>query len=127
VDDPMLTDNNIKTFKKAYKELYDFAMVRNDCPSASMRWRVACLNRSPYAECDHALTKEDRETKSSREWPLGACCQEKTHIRRADEELLSSERTRQAEARADSIDVAPEERSAQSRGTTQGTKEDAPR
>jgi hypothetical protein len=45
VDDPMLTDNNIKTFKKAYKELYDFAMVRYDCPSASMRWRVACLNR----------------------------------------------------------------------------------
>jgi hypothetical protein len=24
VDDPMLTDNNIKTFKKAYKELYRF-------------------------------------------------------------------------------------------------------
>jgi hypothetical protein len=27
VDDPMLTANNIKTFKKVYKELYDFAMV----------------------------------------------------------------------------------------------------
>jgi hypothetical protein len=28
VDDPMLTSSNIKTFKQAYKELYDFAMVR---------------------------------------------------------------------------------------------------
>jgi hypothetical protein len=28
MDDPMLTAGNIKTFKKAYKELYDFAMVR---------------------------------------------------------------------------------------------------
>jgi hypothetical protein len=93
VDDPMLTDHNIKTFKKAYKELYDFAPVRYDYPCASIRWRVACLNLPPYAECDHALAKEDRETESSHEWPLGACCQGKTHIRRADEELLSSERT----------------------------------
>jgi hypothetical protein len=30
VDDQMLTDNNIMTFKKAYKELYDFSMVRRD-------------------------------------------------------------------------------------------------
>jgi hypothetical protein len=30
MDDPMLTANNIKTFNKAYKELYDFAMVRRD-------------------------------------------------------------------------------------------------
>jgi hypothetical protein len=30
VDDPMLMANNIKTLKKAYKELYDFAMVRRD-------------------------------------------------------------------------------------------------
>jgi hypothetical protein len=37
VDDPMLTDNNIKTFKKAYKELYDFAMVRRDYSSACIR------------------------------------------------------------------------------------------
>jgi hypothetical protein len=44
VDDPMLTDSNIKTFKKAYKELYDFAMVRHDCSSACIRCRVACLN-----------------------------------------------------------------------------------
>jgi hypothetical protein len=34
VDDPMLTDHNIKTFKKAYKELYDFVMVRHDYSSA---------------------------------------------------------------------------------------------
>jgi hypothetical protein len=37
VDDPMLTDNNIKTFKKAYKELYDFAMVRRDYSFACIR------------------------------------------------------------------------------------------
>jgi hypothetical protein len=30
VDDPMLTASNIKTFKRAYKELYDYAMVRRD-------------------------------------------------------------------------------------------------
>jgi hypothetical protein len=41
VDDPMLTDSNIRTFKKAYKELYDFAMVRRDDSSACIRSRVA--------------------------------------------------------------------------------------
>jgi hypothetical protein len=34
VDDPLLTAGNIKTFKKAYKELYDFAMVRPEYFSA---------------------------------------------------------------------------------------------
>jgi hypothetical protein len=127
VDDAMLTDNNIKTFKKAYKELYDFAMVRRDYSFACIRYRVACLNLPLYIERDHALTKEVREAESSREWPPGACCQGKTHIRRADEELLSSERARQAEARAESRDMAPQERFAQSQGTAQGTKEGAPR
>jgi hypothetical protein len=28
VDDPMLTAENIKTFKRTFKELYDFSMVR---------------------------------------------------------------------------------------------------
>jgi hypothetical protein len=93
VDDPMLTDHNMKTFKKAYKELYDFAMVRRNYSSACIRYRVVCLNLPPYADNDHALTKEVREVESSREWPLGACCQGTTHIRRANEELLSSERT----------------------------------
>jgi hypothetical protein len=37
VDDPMLTDDNIKTFKKASKELYDFTLVRHDYSSASIR------------------------------------------------------------------------------------------
>jgi hypothetical protein len=36
VDDPMLTASNIKTFKRAYKELYDYAMVRRDNSSACM-------------------------------------------------------------------------------------------
>jgi hypothetical protein len=73
----MLTDHNIKTFKKAYKELYNFSMVRCDYSSACRRCRVACLNLPPYAECDHALIKEVREVESSHEWSPGACCQGK--------------------------------------------------
>jgi hypothetical protein len=46
VDDPMLMAINIKTFKKAYKELYDFAMVRPDYFSACIHCRVA-LPQSP--------------------------------------------------------------------------------
>jgi hypothetical protein len=41
----------------------------------------------------NALTKEVREVENSREWSPGACYQGKTHIRGADEELLSLERT----------------------------------
>jgi hypothetical protein len=40
VDDPMLTVGNIKTFKKAYKELYDFAMVRPEYFSACIHCQV---------------------------------------------------------------------------------------
>jgi hypothetical protein len=43
VDDPMLTASNIKTFKQAYKELYDYAMVRCDNSSACSRCRMACF------------------------------------------------------------------------------------
>jgi hypothetical protein len=46
VDDPLLTVGNIKTFKKAYKELYDFAMVRLAYFSACIHCRVA-LPQSP--------------------------------------------------------------------------------
>jgi hypothetical protein len=42
MDDPMLMDNNIKAFKS--EKLYDFAMVRCDYSSASIRCRVAYLN-----------------------------------------------------------------------------------
>jgi hypothetical protein len=58
VDDPMLMASNIKTFKRAYKELYDYAMVRRDNSSACMRCRMACLNLPLYAEHDHTLTEE---------------------------------------------------------------------
>jgi hypothetical protein len=34
VDDPMLTTENIKTFKRTFKELYDFSMVRPEYCSA---------------------------------------------------------------------------------------------
>jgi hypothetical protein len=91
-DDPMLTANNIKTFKKAYKELYDFAMVRYDRSSACIRCRVAYCNLLLYAERDHALSEEVQEIENSCEWSPGACCHGKTHIRREDEELLSLER-----------------------------------
>jgi hypothetical protein len=47
VDDPMLMDDNIKTFKKASKELYDFTLVIHDYSSASIRYRIACLNLPP--------------------------------------------------------------------------------
>jgi hypothetical protein len=43
VDDPMLTASNIKTFKQAYKELYDYAMIRRDNSSACSCCRMACF------------------------------------------------------------------------------------
>jgi hypothetical protein len=92
VDDPMLMANNIKTFKKAYKKLYDFAMVRPDCSSTCIHCRVVCLDLLLYAERDHAFLEEIREAESSCEWSSGACCHGKVHLQREDEELLSSER-----------------------------------
>jgi hypothetical protein len=58
VEDPMLTAGNIKTFKKAYKELYDFAMVRLEYFSACMHCRVVCLTPLLFAKRDHSLTEE---------------------------------------------------------------------
>jgi hypothetical protein len=46
VDDPILTDNNIRYFKKISKEMYNFTLVRRDYSSASIRCRVACLSLS---------------------------------------------------------------------------------
>jgi hypothetical protein len=109
VDDPMLTASNIKTFKRAYKELYDYAMVRRDNSSACMRCRMACLNLPLYVERDHALTEEIQEAESCREWSPGACCHGQVRIRGADEEHLSQKRTRQAEGGANSGDMAPQE------------------
>jgi hypothetical protein len=37
VDDPILTDNNIRYFKKISKEMYNFTLVRHDYSSASIR------------------------------------------------------------------------------------------
>jgi hypothetical protein len=37
VDDPRLTAENIRGFRKAYKELYDFTMVSPEYLSACMR------------------------------------------------------------------------------------------
>jgi hypothetical protein len=114
VDDPILTDNNIRYFNKISKEMYNFTLVRHDYSSASIRCRVACLNLPPYAGCDQALAKEDQKTEGSREWPPGAHCKRKMHIRRADEEHISSERARQAEAGVGARNVVPQERSPQS-------------
>jgi hypothetical protein len=44
VDDLMLTDDNIRYFKKISKELYNFTLVRHYYSSAHIRCRVACLN-----------------------------------------------------------------------------------
>jgi hypothetical protein len=46
VDDLVLTADNIKTFKKAYKELNDLAMVRPEYLSACMLCRIV-LTQSP--------------------------------------------------------------------------------
>jgi hypothetical protein len=40
VDDPKLAAENIRGFRRAYKELYDFTMVSPKCLSACMRCRV---------------------------------------------------------------------------------------
>jgi hypothetical protein len=37
VDDPILTDNNIRYFKKISKEMYNFTLVRHDYSSAIIR------------------------------------------------------------------------------------------
>jgi hypothetical protein len=112
VDDPMLTAGNIKTFKKAYKELYDFAMVRLEYFSVCMHCRVVCLTPLLYAERDHSLIVKIREVKSRREWSLGACCQGEAHIRGANEEQLPPERTRHDEAGTYSRDMASQEQPA---------------
>jgi hypothetical protein len=46
LDDPMLMADNIKTFKKTYKELFDFAMVRPKYLSVCTHCRVV-LTQSP--------------------------------------------------------------------------------
>jgi hypothetical protein len=60
VDDPMLTDNNIENFKKAY----DFALVRPEYFPAGEHCRVAYLNLPPYAECDHPLSGKIRKAEN---------------------------------------------------------------
>jgi hypothetical protein len=133
VDDPMLTAGNIKTFKNAFKELYDFAMVRSKYFSACIHCRVACLNLLLDAEYDHTLSEKIRKTKNSCEWSPRACCPGKLHLRREDEELLSAEGARHAETGKDSRDLATQEGPAKPREsqlraprTTRGAKESAP-
>jgi hypothetical protein len=46
VDDPRLTAENIRGFRKAYKELYDFTMVSPVYSSACICCRIV-LTRSP--------------------------------------------------------------------------------
>jgi hypothetical protein len=59
VDDPILTENNIRYFKKVSKEMYNFTLVRHGYSSASIHCRVACLKLPPCTGCDQALTKQD--------------------------------------------------------------------
>jgi hypothetical protein len=37
VDDPMLTEDNIRYFKKISRELYNYTVVRHDYSSTSIR------------------------------------------------------------------------------------------
>jgi hypothetical protein len=86
VDDSILTDDNIRYFKKISKELYNFTLVRHDYSSASIRCRVACLNLPPYAGCDQALTNEDQKTESS----CGGHQELTAKDKRISEELMKS-------------------------------------
>jgi hypothetical protein len=132
VEDLLLTDSNIKTFKKAYKEMYEFAMVRPKHFSACIPCQVACHNFSLYAEFDRPLPEKIRKTESGCEWASRTCCPGKACLRREDEELLSAAGARHAEARKDSRNMAPEERHAEPRKSqirapkiTRGTEESA--
>jgi hypothetical protein len=60
VDDPLLTDNNIENFRKAF----GFAMVRTENFSAGKHYRVAYMNFPPYAECDRPLLEEIRKAEN---------------------------------------------------------------
>jgi hypothetical protein len=64
VDDPMLIDNNIENFKKAY----DFALVRPEYFPAGEHCRVAYLNPPPYAGCNHPLPEKIREAENRCGW-----------------------------------------------------------
>jgi hypothetical protein len=75
VDDPLLIDNNIENFKKAY----DFAMVRPKYFPAGKHCRAAYLNLPPYAECDHPLLEKIRKAENRCEWSLR--CPGKVHRR----------------------------------------------
>jgi hypothetical protein len=99
VEDLLLTDSNIKTFKKAYKEMYEFAMVRPKHFSACIPCQVACHNFSLYAEFDRPLPEKIRKTESGCEWASRTCCPGKACLRREDEELLSAAGARHAEER----------------------------
>jgi hypothetical protein len=85
VDNPMLTDNNIENFKK----VCDVAMVRPEYIPASKHCRVAYLNPSPYAECDHPLPEKISKAENHYGWSPRARRARKMHLQRKDEELLS--------------------------------------
>jgi hypothetical protein len=77
VDDPMLTAENIKTFK----ELYDFSMVRPENCSACTYWRAVLTQPRLCAECDHSLPEEIGEAERGCEWPPRAGCPGQAHLR----------------------------------------------
>jgi hypothetical protein len=65
VDDPKLTAENIRGFKKAYKELYDFTMVSPEYLSAGMLCRIV-LTRSPLFMQD-VITDSQKKSEKLRE------------------------------------------------------------
>jgi hypothetical protein len=50
VDDPILTEDNIRYFKKISKELYNFTVVRHDYSSASIRISEELTKTSIFRE-----------------------------------------------------------------------------
>jgi hypothetical protein len=61
VDDLMLTDDNIRYFKKISRELYNYTVVRHDYSSTSIRCRVACLNLPPVQDViKHSQKKTEK-------------------------------------------------------------------
>ncbi|XP_025801508.1 uncharacterized protein LOC112881005 [Panicum hallii] len=59
VDDPMLTANNIRTFKKAYKELYDFAIdVITHSQKKSEKLKTVVSGHQELAALDKRISEE---------------------------------------------------------------------
>jgi hypothetical protein len=62
LDNPLLSVDNMRYFKKISKEMYRFTLVRHDCSSAIMLYRVVLSSQSSplYRMWPDALKKNLR-------------------------------------------------------------------